>query len=221
MDIVLSFQPVDQMEECIECLNEDGMMIAVEPVNADTVYKSSAFIFKTIVLEILIERPSIRRHLVEMINADLKRGVIIPLPLKIFRSNELEYAFRFMSTGEQNERIVIAMPNQNEMSKLSVKPRFVADSKSVYIIVGGLGDMGLELVNWMILRGAKTLILCSRRGVSSAYQQYRVRYVIAKNMVRRFYVFDQFQIQTFSSISILHTVFGRCSDARSLAIRPI
>lgn len=209
------------MEESIECLNEDGMMIAVEPVNIDTVYKSSAFIFKTIVLEILIERPSIRRHLVEMINADLKRGVIIPLPLKIFRSNELEYAFRFMSTGEQNERIVIAMPNQNEMSKLSVKPRFVADSKSVYIIAGGLGGMGLELVNWMILRGAKTLILCSRRGVSSAYQQYRVRYVITKNVVRRLYVFDQFQIQTFSSISILHTVFGRCSDARSLAIRPI
>lgn len=163
------------MEESIECLNEDGMMIAIEPSNLDTVYQPSAFIFKTIFLQKLIKNPSIRKQLVEMINADLQRGVIIPLPLKTFHSNDFESALRFMSTGEQNEKIVITMPNQSEISKLVVKLRFVADSKSVYIIAGGLGGLGLELVNWMILRGAKILILCSRRGLSSAYQQYRVR----------------------------------------------
>lgn len=163
------------MEESIECLNEDGMLIAVEPFNKDTVYQPSAFIFKTIFLEKLIENPSIRKYLVEMINADLQRGVIIPLPLKTFHANEIESAPLFMSIAKQNEKIVIKMPNQSEISKLRVKLRFVADSKSVYIIVGGLGGLGLELVNWMILRGAKILIICTRRGLSSAYQQYRVR----------------------------------------------
>lgn len=176
MDVVLSFQPEHQMEESIQCLNDDGMMIAVEPsTNIDKVYQSSAFLLKTVILEKMVKRPSIRRNLVEMINADLQRGVIIPLPLKIFHSNEIETAFHFMSTEKQNEKIVVAMPNQSEISMLRVKPRFVADPKSVYIVVGGVGGLGLELVNWMIMRGAKILILCSRRGLSSAYQQYRVR----------------------------------------------
>lgn len=175
MDVVLSFQPEDQMEESIQCLKDDGMMIAVEPFNTDKVYQSSVFLLKTIYLEKMVMKPSIRKHLVEMINADLQLGVIIPLPLKIFHSNEIESALHFTSTGKQNRKIVIAMPNQNEISKIRVKPRFVANPKSVYVVAGGLGGLGLEMVNWMIMRGAKILILCSRRGLSSAYQRYRVR----------------------------------------------
>lgn len=156
------------------------MMIAVEPLDIDKVLQSSVslfkagVVFKTIFLEKLAKSPNIRKHLVDMINTDLQRGVIKPLPLKIFHSDELESALRFMSTEKYNEKIVIAMPNQSEMSNLRVKQKFVTDSKSVYIITGGLGGLGLELANWMIMRGAKTIILSSRQGLSSAYQRYRV-----------------------------------------------
>lgn len=47
----------------------------------------------------------------------------------------------------------------------------------VYVIVGGLGGFGLELADWLIMRGARKLVLTSRRGVSNGYQSTRLRYV--------------------------------------------
>ncbi len=41
----------------------------------------------------------------------------------------------------------------------------------VYVITGGLGGFGLELAYWLVLRGAKKLILTSRTGVKNGYQQ--------------------------------------------------
>lgn len=44
------------------------------------------------------------------------------------------------------------------------------------IIVGGLGGFGLELADWMILRGARKLVLTSRTGITKGYQSYRIKY---------------------------------------------
>lgn len=43
------------------------------------------------------------------------------------------------------------------------------------MISGGLGGFGLELANWMIFRGAKKMVLTSRRGITSGYQALCVR----------------------------------------------
>lgn len=45
----------------------------------------------------------------------------------------------------------------------------------VYIVVGGLGGFGLELADWLILRGARKILLTSRRGISNGYQSTRLR----------------------------------------------
>lgn len=41
-----------------------------------------------------------------------------------------------------------------------------------YIILGGLGGVGLQLAQWMINRGARKLVLASRSGVKNDYQRY-------------------------------------------------
>lgn len=45
----------------------------------------------------------------------------------------------------------------------------------VYVIVGGLGGFGLELADWLIMRGARRLMLSSRRGISNGYQASRLK----------------------------------------------
>lgn len=132
-------------------------------------------VFKTICLDKLAKNSGIRKRLIEMINADLQRGVIRRLPSNIYHSNEIELAFRSMTTEKPNEKILISMPKQSE--QLKVKPKFVANPKSVYVIPGGLGDLGLELAEWLVMRGAKKIVMSSRRGPSNAYQHYRIRYV--------------------------------------------
>lgn len=44
----------------------------------------------------------------------------------------------------------------------------------ILYILGGLGGFGMELTDWAIERGAKNIILCSRSGIQTGYQKYRV-----------------------------------------------
>lgn len=53
--------------------------------------------------------------------------------------------------------------------------RYYCDSQMVYVIVGGLGGLGLELADWLVHRGARKLVLTSRKGISNGYQRYRIR----------------------------------------------
>ncbi|XP_046833003.1 fatty acid synthase-like [Vespa crabro] len=43
-----------------------------------------------------------------------------------------------------------------------------------YIIIGGLGGFGLELIDWLVLRNAKNIVITSRNGIKNGYQQMRI-----------------------------------------------
>lgn len=46
----------------------------------------------------------------------------------------------------------------------AVSKTFCPPHKS-YVITGGLGGFGLELAQWLVLRGAQKLVLTSRSGI--------------------------------------------------------
>lgn len=51
-------------------------------------------------------------------------------------------------------------------------PKIYFHSEKSYIIIGGLGGIGLEVCDWMIRKGATKIILNSRRTVWNGYQSY-------------------------------------------------
>src|SRR5580765_97469 len=53
-------------------------------------------------------------------------------------------------------------------------PRYYCLEHKCYIVLGGLGGFGLELIDWLILRGAKNLVLTSRNGIRNGYQRSKV-----------------------------------------------
>jgi len=53
--------------------------------------------------------------------------------------------------------------------------RYYCFSDRSYIILGGLGGFGLELTDWLILRGAKNVVLISRTGINNGYQRMKVQ----------------------------------------------
>jgi fatty acid synthase, animal type len=55
------------------------------------------------------------------------------------------------------------------------KSRIHCSSKESYVIIGGLGGFGLELTDWLVLRGCRKIVLSSSRGVTNAYQESRIK----------------------------------------------
>jgi fatty acid synthase, animal type len=54
-------------------------------------------------------------------------------------------------------------------------PRIYCAQNESYLIVGGLGGFGLELVDWLILRDCRKIVISSSRGVTNAYQTSRIK----------------------------------------------
>lgn len=108
----------------------------------------------------------------------IKKRVVEPLPSKIFKEEEVEDAFRFLSSGKHKGKILIELRKEISFTTkslvrtISAAPKIYFDPNKSYILVGGLGGIGLELAEWLIRRGATKVILNSRRQVHNGYQSY-------------------------------------------------
>jgi fatty acid synthase len=113
----------------------------------------------------------------DLVQRDIDAGIVKPLNANVFEANEIEQAFRFMASGKHIGKVLLKMrENPSDVTSLPIKmiPRVYCDVTESYILVGGLGGFGLELADWLILRGCKKLLLSSGRGITNAYQSSRI-----------------------------------------------
>lgn len=96
----------------------------------------------------------------------------------VFDAGDIEQAFRFMGSGKHIGKVLLKMrqnPDDAESLPIKMLPRVYCDSNETYILVGGLGGFGLELADWLILRGCRKLVLSSGRGITNSYQSSRIK----------------------------------------------
>lgn len=112
------------------------------------------------------------------ISDDITKGIVKPLKTTIFEANEIQDAFRYLASGKHIGKVLIKVrENENDPMSLplAVKQRVFCDEALSYVIVGGLGGFGLELADWLVLRGCKKLILSSSKGITNGYQAARLK----------------------------------------------
>jgi fatty acid synthase, animal type len=83
-----------------------------------------------------------------------------------------------MGSGKHIGKVLLKMrenPTDMESLPISVLQRVYCKASESFIIVGGLGGFGLELADWLILRGCRNLVMSSSRGVTNSYQESRIK----------------------------------------------
>lgn len=114
----------------------------------------------------------------KLVQADVDNGIIIPLKANVFDASDIENAYRFMSTGQHIGKVLLKLrdnANDTQTVPISVVPRLHCHQDKSSILVGGLGGFGLELADWLVLRGCRKLVLSSTRGVKEPYQETRIK----------------------------------------------
>lgn len=94
--------------------------------------------------------------------------------------------------------------------------RYYCLSDRSYIILGGLGGFGLELTDWLILRGAKNVVLISRTGIKNGYQRmkiqlwksYGVNVLIVKNINSANRNDCEYLLQTAEKVAPVDAIFN-------------
>ncbi|KAJ8946540.1 hypothetical protein NQ318_004676 [Aromia moschata] len=189
VDMVVNSLADDKLLASVRCLARGGRFIEIGKfdmalntyINLQLLQRSASF-HGVMLDQLFAERPFIKKKIMDLLVEGIENGAIKPLNKTIFKVDEVEQAFRYMASGKHTGKVLVQVRTPEEEiiaapipQKFSCMPRYLCDPAKTYIICGGLGGFGLELADWLVLRGAKNLILTSRKGITTGYQNLRIR----------------------------------------------
>ncbi|CAK9827746.1 Fatty acid synthase [Anthophora retusa] len=189
VDIVLNSLAEEKLQASVRCLAIGGRFLEIGKfdLSNDTPLGMAVFLknvsFHGILLDAICEEDGPeRREVVRLVSEGIKNGAVRPLPSTVFSEQQLEQSFRFMATGKHIGKVLLKIRDEEPQKVIHPAPKIVAaiprtymNPEKSYILVGGLGGFGLELADWMVVRGAKYLVLTSRSGVRNGFQSYCIR----------------------------------------------
>lgn len=121
------------------------------------------------------------KRFTDFISNGLANGQVKPIFSHVFEPEKVEDAFRFMAKSKHLGKVLIKVNDDDgDKSVTSIPPCIMRTHfyhHKSYIIVGGLGGMGLELAYWMVTRGAKNIIITTRNGFKSDSERAFVEYL--------------------------------------------
>ncbi|XP_076681300.1 fatty acid synthase-like [Andrena cerasifolii] len=183
VDIVLNSLAEEKLLASVRCLTYRGRFLEIGKFDlaANNQLGMEIFLkevsFHGILMDDVISgvAPHIQAELHEFLKSKIYSKAIKPLNRKCFEKHELEAAFRYMAADKHTGKILIKVGDEKAPldTPILAYPQFCVLPNKSYVIVGGLGSLGLELSDWLVLRGARNLVIISRGGIRSGYQKLR------------------------------------------------
>ncbi|KAJ8976879.1 hypothetical protein NQ317_001203 [Molorchus minor] len=224
VDIVLNSLAEDKLIASVRCLAKGGRFLEIgkfDMANNNTLnlllFQKEASFHGVMLDQLFTESPNIKMGISKILIDGIKYGAVKPLNRTVFKFNEVEQAFRYMAAGKHMGKVLVQVRKPEEelvylppVQKFHCIGRYLCDPEMAYVIVGGLGGFGLELADWLVLRGAKKIVLTSRKGMSTGYQHLRVR------------IWRSYGVRVYISQSVVSTEDG-CKQLieESLELGPI
>ena len=108
------------------------------------------------------------RDLLAEITELLGSGALRPLPYRAFPACRADAAFRLMASGKHTGKVLLAFAEPFVL-RHGERPHapFAADPSATYLVTGGFGGFGKVLARWLVVRGARHLVLAGRRGAAT------------------------------------------------------
>ncbi|KAB0791794.1 hypothetical protein PPYR_03594 [Photinus pyralis] len=182
VDIVLGSLSEDKLAH-LRYVAPRGIFLNVvnydSPNSFDLSHLSNNRTFASINLRAIFEADQkTKKQLNHLVNQGIRIGYVKPIPRRVFEADSVTDALNCIgTTGKVIVKVRDEEPFTVESPRkmaLLAKPRFYCDSTKVYILVGGLGGFGLQLAEWLVQRGARNLVLVSRRRDVTDYQSYKL-----------------------------------------------
>lgn len=136
--------------------------------------------------QLMQERPELTHRLYTEMMALFDDGTLFPLPYTRFEGHQITDAFRYMQQAKQIGKIVVTY-NQELTADTSNTPaqhlpQLQLNPDASYLVTGGLGGFGLRTAQWLVDKGARHLLLLSRRGATSEEAQTFLQQCKAKGV---------------------------------------
>nr|WP_280338238.1 SDR family NAD(P)-dependent oxidoreductase [Salinicola acroporae] len=115
--------------------------------------------------QLMSELPDLTGELFSEMMTLFADGTLAPLPYIAFGSDRVVEAFRYMQQARQIGKVVVTYERPPTMAPAPARDiPLTLDAAGSYVVTGGLGGFGLATAEWLAAKGARRLLLLSRRG---------------------------------------------------------
>ncbi|KAH9430658.1 hypothetical protein MCOR02_007994 [Pyricularia oryzae] len=88
-------------------------------------------------------------------------------PITRFPMSRIQEAMRFMQSGKHIGKITVEAVDGDVVDVADAGLSETSfDENATYVVSGGFGGLGIEIIRWMVARGARNLVVLSRRGAA-------------------------------------------------------
>ena len=93
----------------------------------------------------------------------ISQGKVKPLPVNTYPFAEYETAMRKMVSGQHQGKLILELPDREERENLTIADhRPFLDPEATYLVTGGLGGFGLNVLSYLVRVGARHITLLDR-----------------------------------------------------------
>ena len=181
VDIVLNSLSGQHVDLCLRALRPGGQHLEIGKVDiyADTTLGLKIFRknlrFSAIDIDrLMCDDPALTREISESCLELLASGQVKPVPVTVFEYRDYAQALRLMTAGSHQGKLVLRAPQADEVdSALSIadrRPYFNPDA--TYLITGGFGGLGLQLLPYLVVNGARHVTFLDRKVDSGRTAQW-------------------------------------------------
>ena len=175
VDVILNSLPGEAITRGVQILAPGGrfMELGKKDVYADAALglaalaKSASFSVVDLDLNLRLQPKRYRRMLEEILSYGAA-GDLESLPVTEFDFNHVIDAFRLMASGGHTGKILVSMPSGGAVRAIaSAPPQPLVARDGGYIVVGGMGGVGLVAARWLAQQGAGIVVVNGRSAPDS------------------------------------------------------
>lgn len=183
VDVVFNSSTAENPKISLNTLVKQGIYIAINTSSSiddksiPEEFLSKEIHFHSVFLDSLFCSDK-KYEVMDLLKKGLKDGIVKPLKRTVTYESGLPGAFKTILTGQNFEKMLIKIRPEDR----NVKPtsRLISGTARYYpegsiVITGGLGGFGMELIDWLVSRGATKIVIGSRRITLSGYEASRLR----------------------------------------------
>ncbi|WP_107658780.1 type I polyketide synthase [Nocardia suismassiliense] len=171
VDLVLNSLQGETIPKSLELLRPRGRFVEIGKKDIYDNYKlglkpfGNNLIYAAIDIDrLLLEDPALCRESMTKVLDGVAAGTLPALPHTDFGADDVVSAFRYMAGAKQIGKVVVEFEPETELlvyPAASADQAFVADG--TYLVTGGYTGFGLWTAQWLVDKGARTVVLVGRR----------------------------------------------------------
>ncbi|MCP4405600.1 MAG: SDR family NAD(P)-dependent oxidoreductase [bacterium] len=115
---------------------------------------------------LLLERRDDARRILRASTQLMADGHFQPMPVTCFGAEKIADAFRYMAQSRHIGKVVLDM-RERQVPVLESRRELAFRKDATYLITGGSGGLGREVVKWLASKGAGHIVAVSRNAAAS------------------------------------------------------